>query len=75
MNSPKRFVYGVLAMVEENGKVKKDVERDAESSDPEFVPTMELLRRDAAGRGPWTDEDERCFQCMIKALDEADRGY
>jgi hypothetical protein len=75
LKSPKRFVYGVRAMAEENGKAKKDVERDAESSGPEFVPTMELLRRDAAERGPWTDEDERCFQSMIKALDEADRGY
>jgi hypothetical protein len=61
-------------MTEENGKAKGEVE-EAESSSPEFVPTIELLRRDAAERGPWTDEDERCFQSMIKALDEADRGY
>jgi hypothetical protein len=66
LNSAKRFVYGVPAMAEENGKAKKDVEGDAESSGPEFVPTMELLRRDAAKRGPWTDEDERFFQLMVK---------
>jgi hypothetical protein len=61
-------------MAAENEKVEGEVE-EAESSSPEFVPTIELLRRDAAERGPWTDEDERCFQSMIKALDEADRGY
>jgi hypothetical protein len=74
LKSAKRFVYGVPAMAEENEKPKREVE-EAESSSPEFVPTIELLRRDAAERGPWTDEDERCFQSMIKALDEADRGY
>ena len=74
LKSPKPFVYGVQAMVEGNGKPKSEVE-ETESSSPEFVPTIELLRRDAAERGPWTDEDERCFQSMIKALDEADRGY
>jgi hypothetical protein len=74
LNSAKGFVYGGQAMAGENEKAEREVE-EAESSRPEFVPTIELLRRDAAERGPWTDEDERCFQSMIKALDEADRGY
>jgi hypothetical protein len=61
-------------MAEGNGKPKTG---SGEAVPPirEFIPTMELLRRDAAERGPWTDEDERCFQGMMKALDEADCGY
>ena len=54
-------------MAENNGKPKSGVD-GTESSSPEFVPTIELLRRDAAERGPWTDEDERCFQGMMEAL-------
>jgi hypothetical protein len=61
-------------MAEENGKPKSGVEEE-ESLIPEFVPTMKLLEQDYLAMGPWTDEDERCFQRMIRALDEADRGY
>ncbi len=60
-------------MAEENGKPKSDHAEDVPSG--EFVPTMKLLEQDYRAMGPWTDEDERCFQSMIKALDEADRGY
>jgi hypothetical protein len=61
-------------MAEENGKPKSEAV-EADSPGDEFVPTMELLRRDAAECGPWTEEDEHYFQKFIKALDEADRGY
>jgi hypothetical protein len=61
-------------MAEENGKPKDEAD-EREASDDEFVPTMALLEQDFLAMGPWTDEDERCFQRMRKALEEADRGY
>jgi hypothetical protein len=61
-------------MAEENGKAKIE-DGEHKASGHEFVPTMKLLEQDYLAMGPWTDEDERCFQSMIKALDEADRGY
>lgn len=60
-------------MAEENGKPKSGHAEGVPSR--EFIPTMELVEQDFLAMGPWTDEDERCFQRMIKALEEADRGY
>jgi hypothetical protein len=61
LNSAPCFVYGGLAMAEENGKPKNGSEESASSSE-EFVPTMTLIRRELANWGPWTDEDEEWFQ-------------
>lgn len=52
-------------MAEESGKAKNEMRKSAPSG-PDFVPTMELLRRDALARGPWTEEDERFFRIMVK---------
>jgi hypothetical protein len=65
LKSAKRFVYGVRAMAEENGKAKEQIDGLAPSSD-EFVPTMTLIRRHSREMGPWTDEDERWFQFMTR---------
>jgi hypothetical protein len=65
LKSAKRFVYGVQAMAEENGKAK--IEDDAAGvASAEFEPTMKRLERHSREMGPWTDEDERWFQFMTR---------
>ncbi len=63
LKSTKRFVYGVLAMAEENGKAKIE---DGEVL-PEitvFEPTLRAFAREIRKMGPFTEEDERFFQIM-----------